>query len=428
MAAALRLPLPHETLHPASGELMTDLNLPTRRGYELTIANRLWGQSGFPLRQEFLDITGEHYGAELGLVDFEHATEAARQSINQWVEQQTHQRIQDLIPDGSLSRDTRLVLTNAIYFLGDWEQKFNSLHTRNDQFTISPTEQMDVLMMNQEEDFRYAELPQAQVLELPYVGDDVSMLLMLPTDADGLDGLEDWLSAESLGAAMDSLQTERVRISLPKFTMTAEFDLNESLQDLGMQTAFTDFAYFSGISDVPLLISKVRHKSFLHVDEEGTEAAAATSVEIGLTSVPPEPVIFRADHPFLLALRDNRTESLLFLGRVVRPETDIAAAAIRTGDYNGDGRIDQGDLDLVLLHWGADAATPPAGWTSELPAVVVDQNELDAVLTNWGQSTAGLQAANVPEPAAWLLLSTAAACVAAISARTVAARCQRAGS
>jgi serpin B len=415
MADVLRFPSLDAGVHPTYGELLTDLGSPERTDYELAVANRLWGQDGFPLKQSFLGVTRDEYGAELGTVDFIGQTETARTLINDWVADQTNDRILNLLPPGSVNTDTRLVLTNAIYFLGDWQQPFDADATYDGRFNVSPTEQIDARMMHQTGSFRHARLDDAQVLEMPYKGDDVSMLLVLPDDPAGIVAAEEWLNPETLSETIDALEITRVDVKLPKFQMDMHASLSQSLQDLGMTSAFVPGgADFTGIADADLFISDVIHKSFLRVDEKGTEAAAATGVVIGVTSLPPPPsAFFHADHPFLLALRDNRTESLLFLGRVMRPEAieddaggSAAEATPLDGDLDGNGRVDQGDLDMVLSNWGAQPS-------SEMPILhlvgTFDQNDLDAVLGNWGATAEALQAAAVPEPATWLLLGLAAA-------------------
>jgi serpin B len=412
MAQVLHFTLPQDELHAGYNELLADLATPERQDYELTIANRLWGQDGFPFHQSYLDVTRDQYGAELGLVDFVNDTENARQTINHWVEEETHDRIKDLLPAGTVTPDTRLVLTNAIYFLGDWQSQFSPSQTHDDVFHVSATELRDVSMMQQENNFRYADLPHAQVLEMPYKGDDVSMLLVLPHEDDGLTAVDEWLSPATLAEAVDSLDRQRVSVSLPKFTIESDVRLTGVLQEMGMQSPFSWSADFSGMADANLAISDVVHKAFLRVDEKGTEAAAATGVVVGVTSVPPPPdAYFRADHPFFLALRDNRTESLLFLGRVMRPDAaddDSRELDLFAGDFNGDGQVDQGDLDLVLLNWGADAGQPIRldGWRIGTPEGIVDQGELDAVLLHWGRITqTDLQTSSIPEPATWLLVA-----------------------
>lgn len=406
MAQTLHFPSLESDLHSGYGALLADLNAPERTEYELAVANRLWGQDGFGFHETFLDVTSQQYGAELGRVDFTTQTEAARNTINDWVAEQTNDRILDLLPRGSVTPDTRLVLTNAIYFLGDWQSPFDAEDTYEGRFRVTPEEQIDATMMHQTGSFRYAELPHAQVLEMPYQGDDVSMLLVLPDETTGLADAEDWLNADTLLDTVDALEMTRVDVKLPKFQMEMDASLKRPLVELGKPTAFSGSANFSGMADANLTISDVIHKAFLRVDEKGTEAAAATGVIIGLTSVPPPPsAYFHADHPFLLAMRDNRTESLLFLGRVMRPEAIEQDGTPRqsalAGDFDGDGVINQGDLDLVLLHWGN--TFEPGSGINVASAIKVDQRALDAVLLHWGAAAPSPDSAAVPEPATWLL-------------------------
>ena len=327
MADTLHFTLPQDRLHPAFGSIIGDLNDSQREGYQLNVANRLWGQQGYGFLPEYLDVTRQHYGAELAQLDFIWETEPSRLTINRWVEEQTQQKIKDLIPPGGVNSLTRLVLTNAIYFKGDWKYQFEPELTQEAPFQVAPGEQLSVQMMYQKNRFKYAALPNFQMLEMPYTGEDLSMLALLPNEPDGLADLESWLTAESLDQSIDQLLSKEVFVFLPKFEMTSKFGLAEVLASMGMPEAFNpgaaDFSGMNGGRD--LFISSVIHKAFVEVNEEGTEAAAATGVVVGTTSVTPPPELFRADHPFLFLIRDNRTESILFLGRVTHPETSAGA-------------------------------------------------------------------------------------------------------
>jgi len=327
MADTLHFTLSQDRLHPAFGSIISDLNDSQREGYQLNVANRLWGQQGYGFLAEYLDVTRQHYGAELAQLDFIGETEQSRLTINHWVEEQTQQKITNLIPSGALSPWTRLVLTNAIYFKGDWKYQFAPELTQGASFQAAPGEQLSVQMMHQQRRLNYAALPTFQMLEMPYTGEDLSMLALLPNEPDGLAELESWLTAERLDQSIDQLFASTVSVFLPKFEMTSQFGLTPVLASMGMPEAFNagaaDFSGMSGERD--LFISSVIHKAFVEVNEEGTEAAAATGVVVGTTSVPPLPELFRADHPFLFLIRDNRTESILFLGRVTHPETSAAA-------------------------------------------------------------------------------------------------------
>lgn len=321
MADVLHFELEHQRLHPAFSALTEHLHGGNRKGIELRVANRLWGQSGYEFLPEYLRVTKKQYGAELGQVDFIQQTEAARKTVNAWVEEQTNEKIQNLIPEGVLNELTRLVLTNAIYFKGDWSSQFDREATEEAPFHLTEEETVDVPLMFQREEFRYGAVEGLQVLELPYVGDVLSMLVLLPEAVDGLAALEQDLTPENLETWTKTLRKEKVEVFLPRFRMTSEFNLTDVLQAMGLASAFDpEQADFSGmIGRRELFLSAVVHKAFVEVNEQGTEAAAATGVAVGVTSVPITPT-FRADHPFLFLIRDNRTGSILFLGRVTNPK------------------------------------------------------------------------------------------------------------
>ena len=321
MAKALHFDLPQDQIHHSFAALNKTLN-PKDKPYELSVANRLWGQQGYGFLPAFLQTTRDHYGAELAQVDFLQAAEAARQEINGWVADQTNDKIRDLIPQGVLNEMTRLVLTNATYFLGTWEHQFNKDATHDAPFKVTAEVKVDVPMMYQKAQFRYAEVDEVLTLELPYKGDDLSMIVLLPKAVGGLAALEDKLVAENLKKWTSGLRRQKVNVHLPKFKMTSEFQLNAVLSSMGMATAFQPVAAdFSGIStEEELFISAVIHKAFVDVNEEGTEAAAATGIAFGTTSLERIPT-FRADHPFIFLIRDNRTDSILFMGRFMNPRS-----------------------------------------------------------------------------------------------------------
>ena len=325
MAETLRFTAPNEDLHRAMGALVDALNKAGDDGpYELAVANALWAQSGYEFLDEYTDLVTESYRAGLQNVDFQQAAEQARQAINAWVEEQTNNRIKDLIPAGAIDPLTRLVLTNAIYFKGDWANQFDKDATRDRPFTLAGGDKTDVPMMYQKEDFRYAENEDCQVIELPYEGDDLSMLVLLPRTVGDLPALEAKLSPESLENWTRRMRRREVQLYLPRFTMTSEFSLSGTLAAMGMSDAFApgraDFSGMDGTRE--LFIQAVVHKAFVDVNEEGTEAAAATGVVVGVTSIGPPPVVFRADHPFLFLIRDNETGSILFIGRVANPKAE----------------------------------------------------------------------------------------------------------
>jgi serpin B len=316
---------PQDKLHPAFQALTAGINGDpnVKRGYQLSTANALWGQKGYGFKPEFIKLTKDHYGAGLSEVDFA-KEEAARKTINDWVEKETHDKIKDLIKPGMLTVDTRLVLTNAIYFKGDWVSQFKKDRTKEEPFFLAGGKEVKAKLMHQTGTFNYADMQTFQALELPYVGKELSMIVLLPKKADGLAEMEKELNADKLNAVLARMRgVEGVDVTLPRFKTTAEFDLGGTLRDLGMKRAFLPTgADFSGMGgrEGDLFIGFVVHKAFVDVNEEGTEAAAATAVGIHTTSsVPPPKPVFRADHPFVYLIRDNKTGSVLFLGRLADP-------------------------------------------------------------------------------------------------------------
>jgi len=238
------------------------------------------------------------------------------------VEQKTQGKIQDLIPRGVLTALTRLVLTNAIYFRARWASVFDERATREEDFTLLEGEKVRVPMMRQTGRFGYAEHPGLKVLELPYVRHELSMVILLPTAPDGLPELEQDLDAEHVDRWLGQVRSERVNVAMPRFTMTSRFRLDKVLQELGMSAAFRPVeADFTGIAHrEDLHIQAVLHQAFVDVNEEGTEAAAATAVAVAATSAPMgRPKEFRADHPFLFLIRDRRSGCILFIGRLMDP-------------------------------------------------------------------------------------------------------------
>lgn len=325
MADVLHFSLPQERVHQALGALEKQLNAADKnRGYQLSVANALWGQKGYGFLNEFLTLTKKNYDAGLRELDFVNPVERekARKTINKWVEKKTNKKIKDLIQPGILNELTRLVLTNAIYFKGDWAIQFDKKDTRDAPFKLSADKEVTVPMMHLEDRFKYAETNDLQILELPYKGQDLSMIVLLPKKVDGLAELEKSLTVKNLDTWLSELRKQEVRVYLPKFKMTTgPLELRNILKSMGMKDAFSlppaDFSGMTGTKD--LFISNVLHKAFVAVDEKGTEAAAATAVGMTTTAIPKPPVIFRADHPFVFLIKDNRSGSILFMGRVMNP-------------------------------------------------------------------------------------------------------------
>lgn len=305
------------------GKIVKDLNERGKKGgYELTVANALWGQRGYGFLEDFLKLIETNYGGQLNEVDFSGATENARQTINAWVEEKTNNKIQNLIGKGVLDSMTRLVLTNAIYFKGNWAVQFKEDKTKDAPFTLADGQKVDIPMMNQIAEFGYMETEKFQALELPYVDDELSMIVLLPKELDGIHELEKTLTLEDFSQWLGKLFKHEVVVSIPKFKMTSQFSLASILKSMGMEDAFSQGADFSGINGKrDLFISAVIHKAYVDVNEEGTEAAAATGVAVRLTSIGPSRIpVFCADHPFLFFIRDNNSSSILFIGRVMNPK------------------------------------------------------------------------------------------------------------
>lgn len=322
MANTLHFTLPQQQLHPAFGEIVIALNSPTqKRPYKLEVANALWGQKGYQFLPEFLKVTQNQYGAGLKELDFAR-TEQARQTINGWVEEKTNDKIKDLIPAGVLQADTRLVLTNAIYFKSPWMEAFNARATKDADFTTGGGKKVTVPMMHQRESMSYAEGDNFQAVAIPYKDYALSMVVFLPKKGNSLADLEKSLTAKTAATVGQKMTRHMVDLKLPRFKTTSQFNLKEQLSKMGMPIAFSDNADFSGMtSREGLKIDEVIHKAFVDVNEKGTEAAAATAVIMRPTSAPIlRNVTFHADRPFIFLIRDNTTGSVLFMGRITNPK------------------------------------------------------------------------------------------------------------
>ena len=326
MAEALHFTLPQERLHPAFNAL--DLAITGRtsvEGIELHTANAFWGQLGHPFLQSYIDLLSENYGAEIRLLDFLNNPEACRVHINSWVSEKTEGKIQDLLPPGSIDPLTRLVLTNAIYFKGQWKFEFDPGLTHEAKFHLLDGTTVTVPFMRHFEErskgvrLNYAEGRiggvSYQAVELPYVGEELAMVILLP-ELERFEDFEQGLDHEKLKEILRELESWEVHLVMPKFSFTSGFSLKDKLSALGMPDAFSPGANFSGMDGTrDLWIDEVYHKAFVKVDEEGTEAAAAT----GMPMVWALPFEFRADHPFIFLIRDRETGAILFLGRVLNP-------------------------------------------------------------------------------------------------------------
>ncbi len=326
MADTLGFALSQEKLHAAFNALDQLLasrgeNLEPDQKFTLEIANSIWGQDGFEFEQPFLDSLAANYGTGMRLVDYDSATEAARLAINGWVEDNTNDRIKDLIPPGVLTPDTVLVLANAIFFKAAWSEEFNPDLTADGDFTLLDGGTVTAKMMRQTKQLRTGIGDGYSAIEIPYVGGETSMVVVMPDEGE-FENFEGSLNAGELALIVDGLSRTNVELKFPKFTFESKFRLPEPLKALGMQQAFAPgVADFSGMRTPPpnLVITDVIHQSFVAVDEQGTEAAAATAVIIGETSAPPPPVQFTVDRPFIFLIRDIPTDTILFMGRLLNP-------------------------------------------------------------------------------------------------------------
>ncbi len=320
MADTLHFTLPQEGLHPAFNWLEGEL---ASRGkgedeaFRLHVANAVWGQKDYQFKTAFLDTLAENYGAGLRIVNFGDPEES-RETINDWISEQTKERISDLIAPSDITTDTRLVLTNAVYFKAAWKYKFLESETTDQPFYLLDGGNVTVPMMQQTMLFGYAEGEGEgyQAVELPYEGDELSMVVLLP-EKGKFAAFENTLDYETVTSILDMLETRNTRLTMPKFGFTSDFNLKEMLSDLGMVAAFSsEDADFSGMTDIEeLWLDDVVHKAFVSVDENGTEAAAAT----GAIAVASMPGVVTIDRPFIFLIRDIETGTILFMGRVVNP-------------------------------------------------------------------------------------------------------------
>ncbi len=325
MDQVLHYTLPGKSLYQAfdalqlalAGEQKNQGN-PSENDFTLNVVNAAWGQNGYQFLQDYLDTLAEYYDAGMRLVDFKANPDAARQTINDWVAQQTAQKIKDLIPQGAITPLSRLVLTNAIYFNSPWLSRFDESATKDGVFNNLDGRQSTVPMMNTQHTFGYFQGSGYQAVELPYAGDKLSMLVMVP-DAGQFAVFEKSLDPPLLETVRQGLRGAEVTLSMPKFKYESSISLGDVLKSMGMSDAFdpnkADLSGMDGTRD--LFISDVLHKAYVSVDEKGTEAAAATAVVVGTTAMPENVVALKIDRPFIFMIQDNQSGSVLFVGRVV---------------------------------------------------------------------------------------------------------------
>ncbi len=326
MVDTLNFFLSQDYLHPAFNGL--DIDLSNRgegargkdeEGFRLNIVNAIWGQNNYEFLSEYLDILAENYGAGLRILDFVAAPEPSRITINDWGSDQTEGRIEDLIPQGIIDTLTRLVLTNAIYFNAAWQFPFEEDATADGPFHLLDGGEIILPMMRQTESFGYTEGDNYQVVELPYDGQEFSMVILLPKTGQ-FEAFEDSMDFQKVRGIISELESQQVNLTLPKFEFELEFSLKKTLTAMGMPIAFSANADFSGMTGShDLFIDEVIHKAFVSVDEAGTEAAAATAVIMKLTAAPEEPIAVTVDRPFIFLIRDIETGTILFIGRILNP-------------------------------------------------------------------------------------------------------------
>ncbi|NXC69284.1 PAI2 inhibitor, partial [Anhinga anhinga] len=310
-------------IHTGFNALNLEINQPTKN-YLLKSVNQLYGEKTLPFSKEYLELAKKYYNAEPQSVDFVGAADEIRREINSTVEHRTEGKIQNLLPPGSVDSLTRLVLINALYFKGNWATKFEAEATRQRPFRINThtTKSVPMMYLSDKFNWTYAESAQTDVLELPYVNNALSMFILLPSDITGLQKLERELTFENLSAwtSPELMEKMKMEVYLPRFTLEEKYSLKSTLSRMGIQDAFTKGqADFTGMSENgELFLSQVFHKCYLEVNEEGTEAAAASSAALASRSLGAT-VIFVADHPFLFFIRHNQTKSILFLGRFSSP-------------------------------------------------------------------------------------------------------------
>jgi len=302
------------------GDWIRSINGAGDRPFQLDTANALWGQQGFHFKPDFLKACADFYEGAFHEVDYSKPDEVVK-TINAWVSDRTSGKIKDLIDRDFIKPLMRLIMTNAVYFKGKWADEFEKDSTR-DETWYGPTGIRKVPMMHREGGYSYFESDSFQALDLPYQGEQLSLLVVLPQNKDGLAKLETRWAKEGLYQQVTAglVPEETVRVSLPRFKLATSFELTPVLAALGAPLAFSDMADFGNISDESLVISGVIHQACVEVNEEGTEAAAATAVGFYAVSAPPPPKVFQADHPFLFFIRDRNSNAVLFSGRVLNPK------------------------------------------------------------------------------------------------------------
>jgi len=328
MKIVLHLPNDTEKIHSDFININNQLNHENKL-YNLSIANALWAQEDYPFLENYFRIVENTYGAKATNLNFKTDTENSRITINNWVEDKTNNKIKNLLPQGILTFDTKLVLTNVIYFKANWSNPFNADDTITEKFKINSEESVDTKMMHEQSFFNYGETNNLQILEMDYLGDWLSMIIILPKEIDSR-SVEDSLSTLNLANWKREMKNREVLVTIPKFKFETKYFMARDLREMGMLDAFDpNMANFTGMwnkqNDENLYISEVIHQTFIEVAEAGTEAAAATAVIIAESAAgpifiePPKPKIFTADHPFIFIIQEKNTGNILFMGKLINP-------------------------------------------------------------------------------------------------------------
>jgi len=320
MSHTLHFSLDQNTFHKNYKNYLEKIGSDTGKDLVMGIANSLWIANSLKLLPSFSGIVNTDYKSAAKNVDFSN-TEQTRQEINSWVEQKTNNKIKGLIKPRILDADTKLVLVNAIYFNGKWKTPFPKDSTKNEKFHKTYSGNVKVNFMHNTAHYKYYHDDTLKAIDIPYADGKISMIVLLPQDRDDIDTIENKLNYRYYSKIVSSMSQQKIVLALPKFKTTAEFELADELSNMGMPIAFSSSANFKGMSDESLCISHVIHKAFIDVTEEGTEAAAATAVNMKMLMVMRAPVSisFIANHPFIFVIRDNATGSILFMGKIMDP-------------------------------------------------------------------------------------------------------------
>ena len=322
MSGALHFGEDQKVFHPSFALLNEELEMRKREGITLNNANALWVDHTAMLEQNYLNLTNRNYSAGAERVNFIGETEESRIKINEWIEEKTEDKIKDLLSPGDVTPDTRMILTNAIYFLGTWQSEFSPEATREQYFFPTPDNSVRIPFMRSEGDYKYADHDNFRMLEISYTGEELAMVIVLPQENIQLSEVIAGLDYEIFAATLEALTLQEIDLQIPKFKFETKYNLKEHFRKLGMIDAFSGNADFTGMTGrgERFFIDEIIHQAFVEVDEKGTEAAAATAVVMRTTSIESQrTMLFRADRPFLFFIRDTVSNTILFTGALYKP-------------------------------------------------------------------------------------------------------------